>query len=262
MGDKQVARGYASGAMSDVARVHLRIFGQDRALDLPAPSGPSTLGDLLPAARELSRRATEIAIANADPIECREGCAACCRQLVPISVIEARALARAVDALPPARRDAMRARFAATVRALEKLGLLDAAAPPGRMMLKSALDDPRRGWADVTARYFAARIPCPLLEDERCALYDERPLVCREYLVTTPRERCAQLGAARAVARPVPGSEVLATAAREWSGEPWPLLPLPLALEWIDARGAELDLESDGDNLFNHLLAAADALST
>jgi Fe-S-cluster containining protein len=246
-----------------VARVRLRILDQDRDLDLPAPATPATLTDLLPAARELSRVATEAAVAVEEAagraIACREGCSACCRQLVPISVVEARALARAVDALPPARRLALRARFSASVRAMEQVGLL-APGPAGRMMLSSDIEDPRRGWADVTARYFAAKIACPLLERDRCALYDQRPIVCREYLVTSPKERCVELGAARAVARPIPGSEALATAARELTGEPLPLLPLPLSLEWSEAAGHLLDLQTDGENLFNHLVAAADEL--
>lgn len=250
----------------DVARVHLRILGQDRELELPVRAGTATLNDLLPTARELSRRATEVAVADVEAegevVRCHAGCGACCRrQLVPISVVEARALARAVDALPPARREAVRARFAAAVRALERIGLLDPAAPPGRMLLKSDLADPRRGWSDVVARYFAAGVPCPVLEDDRCSLYEDRPLVCREYLVTSPPERCAQLGAASVVPRPVHGSEILATAVREFTGEPLPMLPLPLSLEWSEAAGALLDREADGDNLFNHLIAAADQLA-
>ncbi|APR80606.1 Hypothetical protein A7982_05953 [Minicystis rosea] len=250
---------------ADVVRIHLPILGQERAFDLPVSSSASTLSDLLPAARELSRSAAAIAVADEEAqghaVSCHEGCAACCRQLVPISVVEARALARAIEALPMERRAAVRARFAAAVVTLERIGLLDPHAPPGRMMLQSRLADPARGWLDVTARYFAAQIPCPLLEDERCSLYDERPLVCREYLVTTPADRCAELGRARAVPRAVRGSEILATAARELTGEPLPLLPLPLSLEWVEARGAVLDLETDGENLVNHLIAAADQVA-
>jgi hypothetical protein len=42
---------------------------------------------------------------------------------------------------------------------------------------------------------------------------------------------------------------------------PLPLLPLPLSLEWSEASGAVLDAMTDGDNLFNHLIAAADQLA-
>lgn len=45
--------------------------------------------------------------------------------------------------------------------------------------------------------YFALGVPCPFLEDESCSIHPERPLVCREYLVTSPAEHCA---------RPTPGA--------------------------------------------------------
>jgi Fe-S-cluster containining protein len=250
----------------DSVRIHLRVLGQERELELPARAGTAPIAELLPTARELSRQVTALAVAHEEAEgrapSCRAGCAACCRQLVPISVIEARALARAVDALPPARREAVRARFAAAIAALTRLGLLDPAAPPGRMVLRSAIADPRAAWGDVNRRYFAAQIPCPLLEDERCSLYEERPLVCREYLVTTPAERCAELGGARAIPRPTRTSEALATAVRELTGDPLPMLPLPLALEWSEAAGDRLERLADGENLFNHLISAVDEIGS
>lgn len=245
-------------------RVHLPILGLSREIDLAVPEGRAEIGELLPMAREISARAMEISVAREEAegrsVSCRAGCAACChRHLVPISVVEARALARAVDALPEPRRAAVRARFADAVRAMERVGILDRGAP-GRMTLRSDLRDPKAAWSDLVARWFAAKVPCPLLEDDRCSLYEERPIVCREFLVTSPPERCETLGAARVVPRPIHGSEAVATAVREFTGEPLPMLPLPLSLEWIEARGALLDQSTDGENLFNHLVSAVEEL--
>ncbi|MFT3765588.1 MAG: YkgJ family cysteine cluster protein [Minicystis sp.] len=247
----------------EATRIHLRVLGRDREFELPMRTGTAKVGDLLPTARAISVRVTALAVAHEEAqgrtVSCRAGCAACCRQLVPISVVEARALAAAVEALPPARREIVRARFAAAVREMERLGLLDAAAAPGRMVLQSHIADPKAAWRDVGRRYFDAQIPCPLLEDERCSLYEERPLVCREYLVTTPADRCAQLdGGARTVPRPARTSEALATAAREITGEALPMLPLPLSLEWAEAAGGKIDVSTEGENLFNHLISAVD----
>lgn len=243
-------------------RVQLTILGQTRDLDLPFSDDATTLADLLPAAREASRIATDLAIAaGGRPVSCRAGCAACCRQIVPISVVEARAIARAVDALPDDRRRATRARFAQAVKAMEAIGILDPGGEPGRARLRSDSPDPRRGWAEVVSRYWSAQIACPLLVDERCSLYDERPLVCREYHVTSPPERCADPGAADAVKRPLPGSEILATAARSLTEEDLPLLPLPLSLEWGEAAGGMIDQPTDPENLLNHWIAAADDLA-
>ena len=34
--------------------------------------------------------------------------------------------------------------------------------------------------------YFQLGIPCPFLEEESCSIYHDRPITCREYLVTSP----------------------------------------------------------------------------
>lgn len=249
----------------DRARVRLPVLGREREIEIPVIEGEASLMELLPIARAMSARATEIAIAAAamegSDVRCREGCAACCRQLVPISIVEARAIARAVDAMPPARRAAVRARFEAALGAMERVGLLDPRAPKGRLIAGRAGADAEVAWREVAARYRAAEIACPLLEGERCSLYDDRPIVCREYLVTSPPERCAGSGAPAVLPRPVRGSEAIATAVREYTGEPIPMVPLPLSLEWSDARGAILDGLTDAENLFHHLVAATDQIA-
>jgi hypothetical protein len=38
--------------------------------------------------------------------------------------------------------------------------------------------------------YLYQRVPCPFLEDESCSIHPIRPLICREYLVTSPPQFC------------------------------------------------------------------------
>src|SRR5439155_8807845 len=89
---------------------------------------------------ELAGRATAVAMAKVEEqgqaVSCGAGCGACCRQLVAISFVEARALADLVAALPSQRRAEIRARFADGVRRLEEAGLLDPAQPPGQRALQ------------------------------------------------------------------------------------------------------------------------------
>ncbi len=40
-------------------------------------------------------------------------------------------------------------------------------------------------------RYFHLGIACPFLEDESCSIHADRPISCREYLVTSPAVNCA-----------------------------------------------------------------------
>ena len=84
--------------------------------------------------------------------------------------------------MPEPRRTEVRARFADAVAKIEAAGLL----PEAR-----AFDSlPDEQYLALHPRYFALQIACPFLEDESCSIYSQRPLVCREYLVTSPAEYC------------------------------------------------------------------------
>lgn len=219
------------------ATVGLRLPGGTLEAEVAMPAEPVALESMLPLARALTDRVVELAThaeeAAGRRVSCRAGCGACCRQLVPVSEVEARRLRDLVAALPEPRRSAVRARFAEAHRRLEQAGLLE----PLRDDDRNARSRDERG--RLGRAYFAAGIPCPFLEDESCSIHPERPLTCREYLVTTPPDRCAgpTPGAVRGVdlhgsvwlafARlcdPAPAAEAI-----RW-------VPLVLAPEWADAH--------------------------
>jgi Fe-S-cluster containining protein len=119
-----------------------------------------------------------------EPVSCTAGCGACCRQLVAISEVEARRLRHVVDALPEPRRSTVRARFAEAERRLAEAGLLQ------DLQQAEQLSDTE--YRALTIAYFAQHLACPFLDEESCSIYAERPLTCREYLVTSPAAYCAQ----------------------------------------------------------------------
>ena len=113
-----------------MATVEVTLDGEDWRLRarMTFPTGPSRPDDLLPLARALSDtvvgetvRAVE---RSGECISCKAGCGACCRQLVAISEVEARRIARVVEGLPEPRRAAVRPRFAEARRRLDEAGLL------------------------------------------------------------------------------------------------------------------------------------------
>lgn len=116
-------------------------------------------------------------------ISCAKGCGACCRQAVPVSPTEARHLAALVEAMPAARAAAVRTRFEEARKKLAATGL----EPPQHP------DDEKLAYREYGLAYFQAGVPCPFLERESCSIYADRPLVCREYLVTSPPAACAEL---------------------------------------------------------------------
>ena len=148
------------------------------------PEGPVAVEDVLPVLQGLSslfvERATTQAAAEGRAVSCRAGCGACCRQLVPVAAAEARALARLVEAMPEPRRSEVRRRFDQGLETLNALGVLD------------RLDQDPASRQAVGLDYFSAGVACPFLEDEACSIHPDRPLSCREYLVTSPPALCAE----------------------------------------------------------------------
>jgi Fe-S-cluster containining protein len=165
-------------------------------------------------------------VAQGLTISCRSGCGACCRQLVPISEAETRVLRDLVDALPEAHRTEVLARFADARKRLEESGLLEKLLHP-----ETFSDDELRPMA---LEYFGLGIACPFLENESCSIYTERPISCREYLVTSPAENCARPTpeTIRCVKLPAKVSTAITRIGEDPKRRFVRWVPLILALEW------------------------------
>jgi Fe-S-cluster containining protein len=151
------------------------------------PAGHTNLTQILPVIQSLEDSliagvGAQLAQAGR-AISCKAGCGACCRQMVPLSIFEAEALSAWIRTLPEARQQELAGRFHQALLKLSAAGLIDrmvnedwlATTPSARQL---ALD------------YLYQRVACPFLEDESCSIHSIRPLVCREYLVTSPAEHC------------------------------------------------------------------------
>jgi len=103
-------------------------------------------------------------------------------------------------------------------------------------------------WEDVSRRYFDARIPCPFLEHGSCGVYPERPMVCREYNVTTPASLCATLTPDVCdIPRLVRMSEVMRDFTNRRLSRSDFNIPLTLSLDWARANRAAFEREGDGE---------------
>jgi len=150
-----------------------------------------TLPAMLPAFRLIADQLVDVAINNATSegksISCKKGCGACCRMAVPVSEPEAHRLRDVVVAMPEPRRSEIQQRFAAGMEVFRQTGLLD-----NMFQRVSGEQEERNAMANLDA-YYATGVPCPFLEEESCSIYEERPLICREFLVTSPAENCANI---------------------------------------------------------------------
>jgi Fe-S-cluster containining protein len=177
-------------AASVTAELQLSVGDWQMSGKVSVPAGPVRLRVMLPVIQvladglvNLAEKATE---EQGKKVSCKKGCGACCRQLVPISEVEARAIADLVNDLPEPRRSQVRARFAEARRRLEESGMLDT------LLGREQWDE-----NEVSAlglEYFRLGIACPFLEEESCSIHRDRPITCREYLVTSPAENCSNPG--------------------------------------------------------------------
>ncbi|KAB7644810.1 YkgJ family cysteine cluster protein [Polymorphobacter fuscus] len=201
---------------------------------LTASLTPAPFESLLPIFRaitdELTTRGIAREAAAGRSLSCRAGCGACCRQAVPLAAAEARAIAALVAAMPDPRRTQLEARFAAARAALAAAGLTTVAADI------AALDRTERD--DYGRRYFRLGLACPFLEAESCAIHPDRPLSCREYLVTSPPQACADPSDASIRTVPLAGRASAAVTARGKAVEGHGTVLMVDALAWAAAHPA------------------------
>lgn len=163
--------------------------GRSIPLKLTVPAGEAGAESVLPGLWQFSEQVAdgveEKARADGRPVSCSKGCGACCRQPVPVTRAEARQLLALVEALPAGRRNAIRERCRIGVQKARGAGLT------GQVLgIEGESKADKRAMARA---YFEQGIACPFLEDESCSIHPFRPLVCREYLVSSSPEHCARL---------------------------------------------------------------------
>ena len=220
------------------AHIKFQVAGQDLAIDLTVPTRPVPLRQMLPLFQALTNVIVDAevqqTVAEGKSISCKAGCGACCRQLVPISEIEARQIADLIESLPEPRREVIRGRFEEARRKLGEAGLLEALRHPETWDLGDR--------AKLGLSYFGLGIACPFLEEESCSIHPERPMACREYLVTSPAEHCARPTAETVHCVPITKS-IWTSVARLDAPDPTSkhirFVPLVLAPEWAEAHPDE-----------------------
>ena len=184
--------------------------------------GPMRLAELALQAQSLAMAISvlpgdpETSSPRKEPVSCRKGCGACCRQVVPLSPPEAFLLAEMAQAVPPDERDVLLERFFSLAERLESTGLRDAL-------------------FNSTAEYFRLGLACPFLVEESCSIHAMRPLVCREHLVVSPADLCASFPNAfiRLQRIPVSVGEALSELAAECMVTGQEMLPLVRVFQWV-----------------------------
>lgn len=231
-------------------QIELRVGRERIRISAEVPERPISLVELLPIVRSFSEMTTQVAAREVEhqghAIQCGPRCGACCRQLVPVSPPEAADLKRVVSGLEPAHRERVLARFAETRERLANAGMLERLKAPSPV----AEDGARQARRTLGLDYFGLGIPCPFLEEESCSIHPERPLACREYLVTSDPCHCERPDAESVVVVELPRrvSALFSRLAAESGSSAPAWIPLVLALDVPDGTGCEI--KRSGVDLF------------
>lgn len=168
-------------------QIKISIGGVPLEMQLTVPAKPVKPQRMLPIFQRMSNSFVEIGIGEVrdagGKISCEKGCAACCRQPIPLAEIEAHRLAELVEALPEPRRREIKTRFETACRHFFERGWFE------KLDRCALLPEEER--QKVVLEYFYEGVDCPFLESGACSIYEDRPLACREYLVTSPAENCS-----------------------------------------------------------------------
>jgi Fe-S-cluster containining protein len=242
-------------------RIELRIGRERVRLSAQIPAAPMSLLELLPIARSLADLTTQIAGREAQTlgrtVRCGPGCGACCRQLVPIAPVEALALRRTIEGLEPDHRARVLARFSEAQERLAQTGL------GPRLGATLAQEGEAAGSRRTLGlAYFALSLPCPFLEEESCSIHPDRPLACREYLVSSDPAHCARPDADSVAVLEMPRRLSVLLSRLSESEIPGlrPWVPLTLALdETLFDAGAVGAAIGPGPALFEHLITLLDS---
>jgi len=237
-------------------RVALKVYGEPLAFEGDAPLDQARLDEILPIFRKVDDAVIDRAIArvesNGEKVSCTKGCSACCRaQPVPITPPEAAAIARLVESLPEPRQAEVRAAFADRVARLRSAGLHDT-------LLHREQSLSREEARDIANRYFRLGLVCPFLLHDACSIYEDRPFVCRQYLVTSPVPLCSDPlnNPVKPVPMPLRFATGMLTVAEQSFGRTQHTVPLVLALEYAEARREELDCQFDARETFGRFMKA------
>jgi Fe-S-cluster containining protein len=226
-----------NSSKSATATIELAVAGNVLKIDLTVPTEPVKSRRMLPLFRSLADTIVNIASKSAEEeglkISCKKGCGACCRQLVPITEIESYQILSMVEEMPEPRRTIILERFAEARQKLKERGLLEKLLDPEKFSNEEL--------QPMGIEYFHLGIACPFLEEESCSIHLERPIACREYLVTSPAENCSNPSPEKVRCVKIPSK--VSTAVSRINENPearfirW--VPLIIAPEWAKSHAEE-----------------------
>ncbi len=222
----------------EVIGLEFDIFGKAIEFRIAA-CGRARLADIVPAARAISTKITDIATeriyCRRGHIPCHKGCPACCSYLVSMSIPEVFCFNREVFLKPKhLSSHILRTYFLAASQIIKHR-------PPSLPEQCFPEESANLSELHLLSDWYASlNLVCPFMYNNQCVIYEQRPLVCREHFVTGSAHGCKEgHGEAQVVELPVRMANILCQFTRELCVADDAVM-IPLVLAWYE-KNKELD---------------------
>lgn len=174
----------------NIINLKIRVNCETVTAKIAVKDCPATLADVVPTARMLSAKINQAidrhAINSGISIPCQQGCANCCHLLIILSVPEALRLAEELILMPLSEYEKLRRYWDSISNFIREQ--LPMNSLPRNL---NYIDYPNL--RAISNWYTKQRKPCVFLQDNICAIYEQRPLVCRDFIIMGSSSQC-QLG--------------------------------------------------------------------
>jgi Fe-S-cluster containining protein len=263
-----IAGGSESGARGNynsrkkVIGLELDILGETLNFHISVGSGRAKLADIVPIARTLCDRITEIVVKSTchegNHIPCGKGCSTCCeRCLVPMSVPEALRFKEEIDAAPAYQRESV---WGACLRAAR---LILSQKLPKAFIHQTEVSQSRPVDLNLVSNWYTSlNLRCPFLYNHVCSIYGQRPLACREHFIKGPAWACGGLsGIAEVLEMPVQLPNVLGQLASELEGTGMEAVILPLVPFWYEENSGRSERSWPADMMVKRFVEIVEAMA-
>jgi len=215
----------------EIISFELAVGGKTVQFRINVAAKQATLADIVPLARRLSTKLAvlflEMLRENGQSIPCCKGCSACCSYLIPLSVPEVFRLREELLAIPSSKSSRILNSYIIAAKKILDKSHEDIDA---NKLTKNNLTQ-----TDEIIKWYAnLKLTCPFLSDGLCMLYKQRPLACREHMVTGSSFFCQpdHRGKPNVVPMQVSILEALGLLTAELEQSDVEAVILPLALPW------------------------------
>lgn len=216
---------------SEIVELEIEIPGEVVYFRIGIEDKQARLSDIVQLARTISNKLVLTVLdgvsKNGQSITCCKGCSACCSYLIPLSVPEAFRLREELLSLPANKSNQiLNSCFDTAERILDNR--------PPTLSLKNSPKSAQSQTGLISKWYSGLKLACPFLSDGLCMLYEQRPLACREHIVSGSAILCqtSHKGDPNVVPMPVSILEALSQLTAELEQSDIEAVMLPFAFAW------------------------------